>query len=122
MKMGKILTLIFLLVLFFSCVESDLPKQNGFLRIEFKEPSYLPYNKKNTPFKFYYNSSSVKLDQANDDQFIFDYTDLNLSLNLSYYEINHEKLLPNTLEIEPYKIVKKEKNPIRYSILNIYNL
>ena len=93
MKMGKILTLIFLLVLFFSCVESDLPKQNGFLRIEFKEPSYLPYNKKNTPFKFYYNSSSVKLDQANDDQFIFDYTDLNLSLNLSYYEINQNNKL-----------------------------
>lgn len=93
MKMGKILTLIFLLVLFFSCVESDLPKQNGFLRIEFKEPSYSPYNKKNTPFKFYYNSSSVKLDQVNDDQFIFDYTDLNLSLNLSYYEINQNNKL-----------------------------
>ena len=86
MKMGKILTLIFLLVLFFSCVESDLPKQNGFLRIEFKEPSYSPYNKKNTPFKFYYNSSSVKLNQANDDQKIIELLE-DISRDLMNYDL-----------------------------------
>ena len=46
----------------------------------------------------------------------------NNSSELTFYEIDDKKLLPNTLEIEPYKIVTKEKNPIRYSILNIYNL
>lgn len=44
------------------------------------------------------------------------------STDLVFYEIDDKKLVPNTLEIEPYKIVTKEKNPIRYSILNIYNL
>jgi len=96
--MGKRLTSILFFVLFYSCVESDLPKQNGFLRIEFKEPSYLSYNQKNTPFKFYYNSGSVKLVQANEDQFILDYPDLNLSLNLSFYEINQNHELEDKFQ------------------------
>ncbi len=47
---------------------------------------------------------------------------INKSNDFEFYEIDDNKLLPNILEIEPYTIVKKEKNPIRYSILNIYNL
>lgn len=39
-----------------------------------------------------------------------------------FKEIKPEALVPNTINVEPIKIVKKEKNPIRYSILNIYNL
>ena len=46
----------------------------------------------------------------------------NNSSEFTFYEIDDKKLLPNTLELESYKIVTKEKNPIRYSILNIYNL
>ena len=60
-------------VLFFSCDDSDLPKQNGFLRIEFEEPSYLLYNEKNTPLNFYYNSSAINIDQVGSDQFFLDY-------------------------------------------------
>lgn len=39
-----------------------------------------------------------------------------------FKEIKPNALVPNSMDIEPVKIVKKEKNPIRYSILNIYNL
>jgi len=96
MKMGKKFNLIlFFSVLFFSCDDSDLPKQNGFLRIEFEEPSYLLYNEKNTPLNFYYNSSAINIDQVGSDQFFLDYFDLNLSLNLSFYEINQKEDLEN---------------------------
>ena len=87
--MGKIIiSLFFFTLIIFSCNEPNLPKQNGFFRIEFKEPYYSVYEEIDTPFKFYYNSSSTNLDQIGSDQFLFDYKDLNLSLNLSFYNIN----------------------------------
>ena len=87
--MGKItISLFFFTLMTFSCNETNLPKQNGFFRIEFKKPYYSVYEEIDTPFKFYYNSSSTNLDQIGSDQFLFDYKDLNLSLNLSFYNIN----------------------------------
>ena len=71
----------------FSCNETNLPKQKGFLRIEFKEPYYSIHEEIDTPFNFYYNSNSTDPDQIGNNQFLFDYSDLNLSLNLSFYNI-----------------------------------
>ena len=86
--MGKIIiSLFFFTLIIFSCNESNLPKQNGFLRIEFKEPYYSIYEEIDTPFNFYYNSNSTDLVQIGNNQFLFDYGDLNLSLNLSFYNI-----------------------------------
>ena len=87
--MGKIIiSLFFFTLMTFSCNETNLPKQNGFLRIEFKEPYYSIYEETDTSFNFYYNSNSIDLDQIGNNQFLFDYSDLNLSLNLSFYNIN----------------------------------
>ena len=86
--MGKIIIPIFFFTfMIFSCNETNLPKQNGFLRIEFKEPYYSIYEETDTLFNFYYNSGSTDLDQIGNSQFLFDYNDLNLSLNLSFYNI-----------------------------------
>ena len=86
--MGKIIiSLFFFTLIIFSCNESNLPKQNGFLRIEFKEPYYSIYEEIDTPFNFYYNSNSTDLIKIGNNQFLFDYRDLNLSLNLSFYNI-----------------------------------
>ena len=86
--MGKIIiSLFFFTLMIFSCNEANLPKQNGFLRIEFKEPYYSIHEEIDTPFNFYYNSNSTDLDQIGNNQFLFDYSDLNLSLNLSFYNI-----------------------------------
>ncbi len=86
--MGKIIiSLLFFTLIIFSCNEPNLPKQNGFLRIEFKEPYYSNHEEIDTPFNFYYNSNSTDLDQIGNNQFLFDYRDLNLSLNLSFYNI-----------------------------------
>ena len=49
-------------------------------------------------------------------------TDGSDSIKDLFKEIKPEALVPNTMNVEPIKIIKKEKNPIRYSILNIYNL
>ena len=82
-----IISLFFFTLIIFSCNESNLPKQNGFLRIEFKEPYYSIYEEIDTPFNFYYNSNSIDLVKIGNNQFLFDYRDLNLSLNLSFYNI-----------------------------------
>ena len=71
--MGKIIIPIFFFTfMIFSCNETNLPKQNGFLRIEFKEPYYSIYEETDTPFNFYYNSNSTDLDQIGHNQFLFD--------------------------------------------------
>ena len=85
--MGKIIISLFFTLIIFSCNKPNLPKQNGFLRIEFKEPYYSIYDETDTSFNFYYNSNSSDLDQIGNNQFLFDYRDLNLSLNLSFYKI-----------------------------------
>ena len=86
--MGKIIiSLFFFTLITFSCNEPNLPKQNGFLRIEFKEPYYTIHEEIDIPFNFYYNSNYTYIDQIGSDQFLLDYKDLNLSLNLSFYSI-----------------------------------
>ncbi|MAU30909.1 MAG: hypothetical protein CMC36_03250 [Flavobacteriaceae bacterium] len=86
--MGKIIiSLFFFTLITFSCNEPNLPKQNGFLRIEFKEPYYTIHEEIDNPFNFYYNSNYTYIDHIGSDQFLFDYKDLNLSLNLSFYSI-----------------------------------
>ena len=56
--MGKIIiSLFFFTLITFSCNEPNLPKQNGFLRIEFKEPYYTIHEEIDNPFNFYYNSN-----------------------------------------------------------------
>ena len=91
--MNKIISLVLgFLTTFYSCIDSNLPKQSAFLRIEFKEPYYSIYEKIDSPFNFYYNSNSTDLDQIGNNQFLFDYSDINLYLNLSFYNIksNHD--------------------------------
>lgn len=85
--MGKIIISLFFTLIIFSCNNPNLPKQNGFFRIEFKEPYYSIYEETDTSLNFYYNSNSTDLDQIGNNQFIFDYSDLDLSLNLSFYNI-----------------------------------
>ena len=86
--MNKIISLLLIFfTIFCSCVENNLPKQRAFLRIEFKEPYYSIYEEIDTPFNFYYNSNSTDLDQIGNNQFLFDYSDINLSLNLSFHNI-----------------------------------
>ena len=86
--MNKIISLVLgFLTTFYSCIDSNLPKQSAFLRIEFKEPFYSIHEEIDTPFNFYYNSNSTDLDQIGNNQFQFDYRDLKLSLNLSFYNI-----------------------------------
>ena len=86
--MGKIIiSLFFFTLITFSCNETNLPKQNGFLRIEFIEPYYTIHEEIDIPFNFYYNSNYTYIDQIGNDQFLLDYKDLNLSINLSFYNI-----------------------------------
>ena len=96
--MGKIIiSLFFFTLIIFSCNDPNLPKQNGFLRIEFKEPYYSIYEETDTSFNFYYNSNSTDIDKIGNNQFLFDYSDLNLSLNLSFYNLKSSQDLEKKL-------------------------
>jgi len=61
----------------------NLPKQKGFLRIDFEEPSYSLLNDKEIPFEFYYNSTSVIVNQISSKTLKLNYEKLGMSLDLS---------------------------------------
>tara|TARA_B100000900_G_scaffold181937_1_gene154342 strand:- start:3691 stop:4290 length:600 start_codon:yes stop_codon:yes gene_type:complete len=63
--------------------DSNLPKQKGFLRIDFEEPSYSLLNDKEIPFEFYYNSTSVIVNQISSKTLKLNYEKLGMSLDLS---------------------------------------
>ena len=57
--MNKIISLLLIFFsIFYSCVDSNLPKQSAFLRIEFPEPDYVVLKEIRSPLDFYYNSSA----------------------------------------------------------------
>ena len=56
--MGKIIIpLFFFTFMIFSCDETNLPKQNGFLRIEFKEPYYSIYEETSFGHSIYFHNN-----------------------------------------------------------------
>ena len=63
--------------------DSNLPKQKGFLRIDFDEPNYSLLNEKDIPFEFYYNSNSASANQISSKIVKFNYEKLGMSLDLS---------------------------------------
>ena len=51
--MNKIISLLLIFFsIFYSCVDSNLPKQSAFLRIEFPEPNYIAPNEIKLPIDF----------------------------------------------------------------------
>ena len=81
--MNKIISLLLIFfTLFFSCVESNLPKQSAFLRIEFPEPNYIATKEIKLPIDFYYNLSAVDVSVTNSKQLSFNYANMKMSIDL----------------------------------------
>ncbi len=96
--MSKILSFFLIFFIFLiSCNDSNLPKQSAFLRIEFPEPNYLFHNELNLPTDFYYNSNAAMIGLANDSQLSIDYSNMNLSIDLSFNNLNNQQRLENNL-------------------------
>ena len=96
--MNKIISsLVVFSAIFFSCIDSNLPKQSAFLRIEFPEPNYLPHKEINLPIDFYYNSSATDIQIKNSQKFSLDYSKMNFSVDISYNKIDKTEDLENSL-------------------------
>ena len=87
--MNKIISLpLVLFTIFFSCVDSNLPKQSAFLRIEFPEPNYINLN-------FFYNLSAADINVINPKQFSLNYPKMNLVVDMSLNKISNAEDLEN---------------------------
>ena len=85
--MNRILLSFASIFFFFACNEYELPKQKGFLRIEFEEPQYKKFQQLNSFSDFYYNASLVQIKFKGDNDLSLNYTDLNLSIDLKHAKI-----------------------------------
>ena len=85
--MNRILLSFASIFFFFACNEYELPKQKGFLRIEFEEPQYKKFEQLNSFSDFYYNTSLVQIKSKGDNDLSLNYTDLNLSIDLKHAKI-----------------------------------
>ena len=96
--MNKIISLLLIFFsTFYSCVDSNLPKQSAFLRIEFPEPSYIAPNEIKLPIDFYYNLSAADINVINSKQFSLNYPKMNLIVDMSLNKITKREDLENEL-------------------------
>ena len=94
--MNKIISLpLVLFTIFFSCVDSNLPKQSAFLRIEFPEPNYINLKEIKSPVDFYYNLSAADINVINPKQFSLNYPKMNLVVDMSLNKISKAEDLEN---------------------------
>ena len=94
--MNKIISLLLIFFsIFYSCVDSNLPKQSAFLRIEFPEPNYIAPNEIKLPIHFYYNLSAADVNVTNSKQFYLNYPKMNLIVDMSLNKITKREDLEN---------------------------
>ena len=94
--MNKIISLLLIFFsIFYSCVDSNLPKQSAFLRIEFPEPNYIAPNEIKLPIHFYYNLSAADVNVTNSKQFSLNYPKMNLIVDMSLNKITKREDLEN---------------------------
>jgi gliding motility-associated lipoprotein GldD len=94
--MNKIISLLLIFFsIFYSCVDSNLPKQSAFLRIEFPEPNYIAPNEIKLPIDFYYNLSAADINVTNSKQFSLNYPKMNLIVDMSLNKLTKRADLEN---------------------------
>ena len=94
--MNKIISLLLIFfTIFCSCVESNLPKQRAFLRIEFPEPNYIALKEIKSPIDFYYNLSAADVNAINPKQFSLNYPKMNLVIDMSLGKLSKAEDLEN---------------------------
>ena len=98
MRFFNIICSLYFLFTFFSCDNnSNLPKQDAYLRIEFNEPNYLTHKIENLKINFLYNAGSSSLESNSTRTINLDYKKLGMSLDLSFDKLDHETELTNYL-------------------------
>ena len=80
----KILFLFGFLLFLFTCDETNyLPKEKGFLRLEFEKPTYDTFFNESSGLNFIYNDAYSTFEIVSDEKIVLGYKDIKISIVLS---------------------------------------
>ena len=111
----KILFPFGLFLFIFSCNESNyLPREKGFLRLEFEKPTYDTFSNESSGLNFIYNDAYSTFEIVSDEKIVLGYKDIKISIVLSDVELENLSSLEESLQnfymfLEPHR---KKSNQI----------
>ena len=111
----KILFPFGLFLFIFSCNESNyLPREKGFLRLEFEKPTYDTFSNESSGLNFIYNDAYSTFEIVSDEKIVLGYNDIKISIVLSDVELENLSSLEESLQnfymfLEPHR---KKSNQI----------
>tara|TARA_B100000900_G_scaffold334526_1_gene295857 strand:+ start:227 stop:805 length:579 start_codon:yes stop_codon:yes gene_type:complete len=87
---NKILFLFGLFLFHFSCDETNyLPKEKGFLRLEFEKATYDTFSNESSGLNFIYNDAYSSFEMVSDEKIVLRYKDIKINIVLSYVELEN---------------------------------
>ena len=111
----KILFPFGLFLFIFSCNESNyLPREKGFLRLEFEKPTYDTFSNESSGLNFIYNDAYSTFEIVSDEKIVLGYKDIKISIVLSDVELENLSSFEESLQnfymfLEPHR---KKSNQI----------
>lgn len=86
----KILFLFSLFLFHFSCDETNyLPREKGFLRLEFEKPTYDTFSSEASKLNFIFNNAYSSFEIVSDEKIVLKYKDIKIDLVLSDVELEN---------------------------------
>ena len=86
----KILFLFSLFFFHFSCDETNyLPREKGFLRLEFEKPTYDTFSSEASKLNFIFNNAYSSFEIVSDEKIVLKYKDIKIDLVLSDVELEN---------------------------------
>ena len=112
---NKILFLFGLFLFQFSCDETNyLPREKGFLRLEFEKPTYDSFSNESSGLNFIYNDAYSSFEMVSDDKIVLRYKDIKINIVLSDVELEDISSFEESIQnfymfLEPHR---KKSNQI----------
>lgn len=112
---NKILFFFGLFLFLFSCNESNyLPREKGFLRLEFEKPTYDTYSNESSGLNFIYNDAYSTFEIVSDEKIVLGYKEIKISIVLSDVELENLSSFEESIQnfymfLEPHR---KKSNQI----------
>ena len=111
----KILFLFSLFLFHFSCDETNyLPREKGFLRLEFEKPTYDTFSSEASKLNFIFNNAYSSFEIVSDEKIVLKYKDIKIDLVLSDVELENLSTFEESIRnfyvfLEPHR---KKSNQI----------
>ena len=111
----KILFLFCLFLSHFSCNETNyLPREKGFLRLEFEKPTYDTFSSEASKLNFIFNNAYSSFEIVSDEKIVLKYKDIKIDLVLSDVELENLSTFEESIRnfyvfLEPHR---KKSNQI----------